>query len=277
MRKWLATLTATIAVAAGSIVASTSASALPLAPEPVLPVTGIPVPCATTHEYPADSSIEEIQAQLTANYGFKLAGSQWTDERRPSIKILWETLDAMECTTYRTDLLAKQGGNVGINAASISGYAWGDWSLTRTSYVTLDFSKFQRALDSGDEGRLTRLVAHELAHVRNSDRFENPEYWQVFKELYAREGRFSNYAGSKITETFADVVGYYVGRCALDNPYDTGEHDAYYDYAKTYIFGGKEFGPAPGATPDCALPAEGAEEPLPGEDAPLWLEGLAGE
>ena len=30
-------------------------------------------------------------------------------------------------------------------------------------------------------------------------------------------------AGRSVTETFADVIGYYVGRCALDNPYDTGE------------------------------------------------------
>ena len=132
------------------------------------------------------------------------------------------------------------------------------------------------ALDSGEEGRLTRLVAHELAHVLNSDRYSDPEYWTIFKKLHASEGRFSEYAGSSVTETFADVVGYYVGRCALDNPYDTGKYDAYYEYAKTYIFGGKEFGPAPGVAPTCTLPSDTAEEPAPGAESAAWMEGLGG-
>lgn len=275
MRKWLAALTATFAVAAGSIVAP-SASALPLAPEPVLPVTGVPAPCATTYAWPEDASIEEIKTQITANFGFELSGSLWTEERRPSIRILWEALDAMECTDYRENLLGKVNGNVGLNATHISGFAWGDWSLTKNLHVSLDFAKFQTALDSGDEGRLTRLVVHELAHVLNSDRFENPEYWVEFQKLHAQQGRFSDYAGGRVTEVFADVVGYYVGRCALDNPYDSGEHDEYYEYAKEWIFGGKEFGPAPGATPDCAVPTADAQLPMPGHDH-AWLEGLSGE
>ena len=274
MRRWIAGLVATVAVAAGSVVST--AQALPIAPAPVVSVTGIPTPCVSTKPYPADASIDELTQQLAATFGVKLAGSQWTEEHRPSIKILWETLDAVECTTYRADLQANVSGTLGINAANISGYAWGDWSLTKTNYVTLDFSKFQRALDSGDEGRLVRLVIHELGHVRNSDRYEDPEYWTVFTKLFAREGRFSEYAGRSVTETFADVVGYYVGRCALDNPYDSGEYDAYYEYAKTYIFGGKEFGPAPGVTPVCTLPSETAEEPAPGAEDAAWMEGLGG-
>lgn len=274
MRRWIAGLVATVAVAAGSVVST--AQALPIAPAPVVSVTGIPTPCVSTKPYPADASIDELTQQLAATFGVKLAGSQWTEERRPSIKILWETLDAVECTTYRADLQANVNGTLGINASHISGYAWGDWSLTKTNYVTLDFAKFQRALDSGDEGRLVRLVIHELGHVRNSDRYEDPEYWTVFTKLFAREGRFSEYAGRSVTETFADVVGYYVGRCALDNPYDSGEYDAYYEYAKTYIFGGKEFGPAPGVTPVCTLPSETAEEPAPGAEDAAWMEGLGG-
>lgn len=277
MRKWIAAAATGVAAAVLSVVA-TSATALPLAPTPVAPVTGIPTPCAPTFPFPEDASIAELKAGITKNFGFKLTGSQWTEERRPSIKILWQTLDAMECTSYRKDLQAKVNGNVGLNAASIRGYAWGDWSLTKGSYVTYDFSKFQKALDSGDEGRLTRLVAHELGHVLNSDRDSNPKYWRDFKKLYAKEGRFSSYAGSSVTETFADVIGYYVGRCALDNPYDSGEQNAYYEYAKTYIFGGKEFGPAPGEKLNCSLPSADAEAPMPGaEPAAEWLEGLSGE
>lgn len=276
MRRWIAAIATTVAVGIGSV-AATSAQALPIAPIPAPPVTGIPSPCPSTRPYPADASIGELKKQLADTFGFKLTGSQWTEARRPSIKILWETLDAIECTPYRADLQAKVTGTVGLNAAHISGYAWGDWSLTKTGYVTLDFGKFQRALDSGDEGRLVRLVVHELGHVRNSDRFRKPEYWTAFTKLFRKEGRFSDYAGRSVTETFADVVGYYVGRCALDNPYDTGRQDAYYEYAKTYIFGGKEFGPPPGEKPTCTLPAKGAEAPMPGEELPGWMEGLSGE
>ena len=278
MRRWIAGTAIGLAVAVASVV-STSASALPLAPTPIAPVTGIPAPCASTVPFPEDATIEQLKAGITENFGFKVTGSQWTKARRASIKILWQTLDAMECTTYRTDLQAKVGGKVGFNASNISGYAWGDWSLTKSNYVTFDFSKFQKALDSGDEGRLTRLVAHELAHVLNSDRYTDPAYWTTFEKLYAKEGRFSEYAGRSVTETFADVVGYYVGRCALDNPYDTGEYAAYYEYAKTYVFGGKEFGPAAGVKPDCTVPSADAEAPMPAADpaAEGWLEGLSGE
>ena len=277
VRKWIASLAALAAVTVGSFVAP-SADALPIAPAPVMPVTGIPTPCPSTFPFPEDAPIAEIAAQLTENFGFELAGSQWTEERRPSIKILWETLDAMECTTYRADLQQKVGGKVGLNTTNISGYAWGDWSLTKPNYVSLDFAKFQRALDSGDEGRLTRLVAHELAHVLNSDRYSEPKYWTDFKRLHAQEGRFSEYAGGKVTEVFADVIGYYVGRCALDNPYNTGEHDAYYAYAKDVIFGGKEFGPAPGEELNCTVPDADAEAPMPGPESDAeWLEGLGGE
>lgn len=277
MRRWIASIAALAVVAVGAI-AATSAQALPIAPEPVAPVTGIPAPCASTYPFPDGASLDEIKAGIETNFGFKLAGSQWTAERLPSIKILWETLDAMECTPYRAELQSKVNGTVGLNTTNISGYAWGDWGLTKSGYVSLDFAKFQRALDSGDEGRLTRLVAHELAHVLNSDRYSEPQYWQDFKQLYAKEGRFSDYAGGKVTEVFADVIGYYVGRCALDNPYNTGEHDAYYAYARDVIFGGKEFGPAPGAELDCTVPDAGAEAPMPGPELEAdWLEGLSGE
>lgn len=276
MRTWITAAAALVAVILGSTVAS-SAEALPLAPEPVAPVTGIPTPCASTFPFPEDASIDELKQGLIDHFGFRLDGSQWTEERRASIKILWETFDALECTTFRTDLQSKVSGTVGINATAISGYAWGDWSLTKPGYVSLDFSKFQKALDSGDEGRLTRLVAHEFAHALNSDRYSEPAYWVQFKRLFAQEGRFSEYAGSSVTETFADVVGYYVGRCALNNPYDTGEHDAYYAFAKDTVFGGKEFGSAPGVAANCSAPAAGADAPMPGAPAEAWLEGLGGE
>ena len=255
------------------------AAALPVAPEPVDPVQGIPEPCPVTHPWPGDdASMDEIKTQLAQNFGFDLVGKQWTNEYRDAVQIVWETLDAVSCTTY-IDVM-KTKADVGLNANPIRGYAWGDWSLTKAGYVSLDFAKFQRALDSGDEGRLTRLDAHELAHVLNSDRFSEPQYWRDFKALYAREGRFSDYAGSKTSEIFADVVGYYVGRCALNNPYDTGKFSGYYEFVKDNVFDGKEFGPAPGEKPNCTVPKRGAEEPRPGKPTDTkakWISDLAGE
>lgn len=278
MRSLLVKITTAVMVMSASLGIS-QAAALPIAPKPVAPVTGIPTPCPVTHEWPGDDvSIEAITTALTENFRFALSGSQWTESSRESIKILWQTLDAVDCSGYVTALQTKVDGNVGINADGISGFAWGDWSLTKPNYVTMDFSKFQGALDSGDEGRLVRLVTHEMAHVLNSDRFEDPGYWKTFQNLYASQGRFSDYASSSVTETFADVVGYYVGRCALENPYDTGTQDAYYEFAKTYVFGGKEFGPAPGEKPNCTVPDAGAETPLPGTPAPQsWVEAVSGE
>lgn len=265
-RKLISIITIVVAVVAS--LGAARAIALPVAPEAAPPVNGIPAPCPVTNPWPGDDApLDEILAAIPTTFGFKLAGKQWTEASRPSIRIFWETLDAVSCTTYVADLQAKVNGNVGINANSIRGFAWGDWSLTKTGYVTLDFSKFQRALDAGDDGRLVRLVIHELAHVLNSDRHHsNPQYWQDFKNLYASEGSFSDYGRGSVSETFADVVGYYVGRCALDNPYDTGENDAYYAFARDVVFGGKEFGPEPGVRADCIVPDADAELPQPGAE-----------
>ena len=101
--------------------------------------------------------------------------------------------------------------------------------------------------------------------------------WKIFTTLYSTQGSFSAYSGSSITETFADVVGYYVSRCALKNPYDTGENAAYYEFAKTYIFGGKEFGPVPGETPECSVTDTSAEIPLAPPTLQSWIEALSQE
>ena len=278
MRSPLVKITTAVAVVFASF-GMPQAAALPLAPEPVAPIAGIPMPCPVTHEWPGDDTpIEAVTAALSESFGFELSGSQWTEASRGSIKILWQTLDAVECSGYVTQLQAKVNGNVGINADTISGFAWGDWSLTKPNHVTMDFSKFQGALDSGDDGRLVRLVAHEMAHVLNSDRYSEPEYWKIFQQLHVSEGSFSEYAGGSVTETFADVVGYYVGRCALENPYDSGENAAYYEFAKTYVFGGKEFGPDAGQLPEGSVPDIDAPTPLPAAPTPQsWIKALSQE
>ena len=279
MRKFLLGIAAATTALTAAL-GITQASALPVAPEPAPPVAGIPTPCTAQHPWPADASISDIKQQMEENFHLELTGNYWSNEYRPSIKILWETLDGVACTDYGDTLLKKNGGNVGISASDTRSWAWGDWSLTKPGYVTLDFQKFKTALENDDEGRLVRLIIHELGHSWNSDRGSEPSYWREFQKLQRSQGTFSKYAGSSVTETFADAVGYYVGRCALNNPYDTGKFSGYYEFVKDNVFDGKEFGPAPGEKPNCTTPKRGAEEPRPGKPTDTkakWISDLAGE
>ncbi|HSN12003.1 MAG TPA: hypothetical protein VLS51_07850, partial [Propionibacteriaceae bacterium] len=100
-----------------------------------------------------------------------------------------------------------------------------------------------------DPGHVARLFVHELTHAYTRDRSSTPPYWTDFLALYGRNGRFGSY-GASASETFSEVVGYYVARCAEGNPYVPGEA-AYYDFAKNEVFGGTEFGPALGQPLGC--------------------------
>lgn len=273
----LATWLAAAAVAIAGIVVASNATADEEAPATGPSVVAVHAPCPVTYPWPGDDvSIGKITEQFAENFGLQTSGNGWTDANRRQIQVLWQTLDAVSCTDFLADLKSKTTDPVGVNAASISGYAWGDWSLTKAGYVTFDFTKWKSALDTNDVGHLSRLIIHEFTHTLNNDRFANPQYWQDFQSLAAKQGTFSSYAGSRVTETLPEVVGYYVARCAKDNPYDTGKFDAYYEWVKANIFNGREFGPAPGqkaacdVTTDDIAAAEAAK-------VPAWVRALSGE
>ena len=40
-------------------------------------------------------AVSEVVDQLADTFGFKLAGRGWTKQNRESIKIVWQTLDAV--------------------------------------------------------------------------------------------------------------------------------------------------------------------------------------
>ena len=101
--------------------------------------------------------------------------------------------------------IAKVSGTIGINAASIGGFAWGDWSLTKPGYLTFDFTKWKEAVDLGDIGRLSRIVIHEFTHIFNADRDSNPKYWTEFQGLAAKQEVFSSYAGRNNLETLPEI------------------------------------------------------------------------
>ncbi|MGD8214159.1 hypothetical protein [Aestuariimicrobium sp. Y1814] len=255
LRRWLVGVVLPVLVLLATVVTPGRAAALPslpVAPEKAVAVTGIPDPCVATHPWPADASLAHIKNLLQKNWGINLVGDWWTErEYRPMVKIVWETLDAVSCTDYVNLTRAKVNNTLTISAAPTRSWAWGDWSLTRPGALTFDFAKWQQALDEDDAGRLVRLVIHEIGHAYNVDRGDSPTYWASFKRLYASEGRFSDY-GHNDMETYADVLGYYVARCAKNNPFNEPGHQKYYDWARTHVFKGVEFGGPAGAPLDCS-------------------------
>ena len=154
MRKLVIWLTAA-AVAIAGIVLAASATAKGEKPTVGPSVVGIHAPCPATHPWPGDKTpISEITKQLADNFGVTLAGNGWNDTNRTQISVVWQALDAVSCTDFLPSLKAKASGTIGINAANIGGFAWGDWSLTKPGYLTFDFTKWKEAVDLGDIGRL---------------------------------------------------------------------------------------------------------------------------
>jgi hypothetical protein len=276
MRRLAIWLTAVVVAVAGIVVAS-NATADDKTP-PVGPsVVAIHAPCAVTHPWPGDDvPISKVVEQFSQNFGLQTSGNGWTDANRRQIKVLWQTLDSVACTDFLPNLKSKVNDPVGVNAASISGFAWGDWSLTKAGYVTFDFTKWKSALDDNDVGHLSRLIIHEFTHTLNADRFSDPQYWRDFQALAAKQGTFSSYAGSQLTETLPEVVGYYVARCAKDNPYDTGKFSRYYEWVKANIFAGREFGPAPGQKASCNVTADDIAA-AEAAKVPAWVRALSGD
>lgn len=216
-------------------------------------VAGIPEPCSPDLIITDSMSAAEITSRAEAQWGFPLTGPQWRDDAyRPVVKLFAETLDSVDCTDYLNRVKAGNGGKLEVSSLPTRSWAWGDYGLTRPNVLTLDFAKFKQGYADGDRGRLVRLIIHEMAHSLNADRFSEPAYWTAFNRVWASNGPVSAY-GSVPTESFADAVGYYVARCAADNPYDTRQHQAYYDYVKTNIFAGREFGGAVGVPAECAI------------------------
>lgn len=233
--------------------AQPTAVAKPVAAMTVTNVAGVPRPCQIDMPITDDMSAAEITAATERQWGFDLTGPQWQqNEYRPIVELFAETLDSVDCTGYLDRVKAGNGGRLEISSQSTRSWAWGDYGLTRPGVLTLDFAKFRSGYAEGDRGRLVRLVIHEMAHSLNADRGSSPTYWDNFGRVWRANGPVSSY-GSTETESFADAVGYYVARCAADNPYDSTKNRAYYDYVKSNIFDGREFGGAVGTPQTCAI------------------------
>jgi len=226
-------------------------SLIPMPARADVPVVA-PDACAVAHPYDAASSLTDVTSGIETNWGFKLSGKYWTDETyRPIVAVIWRTLDAISCTPYLDTLHAKVG-TLELSATSIGGWVAGDYGLTKADTVSLDFPQLLTNYQT-DPGHVSRLFVHEMTHAYTRDRSSNPAYWADFTALFAKNGRFGTY-GYSASEVFSEVVGYYVARCAANNPYTVSEA-AYYNFAKNEVFGGKEFGPALGQPPVCGAAA----------------------
>ena len=233
-----------------AVVLALSVVAISLVPAPAHADERVVIPdaCTVTHPYDATRSLTDLKSGIESNWGFQLSGKYWTDETyRPLVAVVWRTLDAISCTPY-LDTLHSKVGALELSATSIGGWTAGDYGLTKADAVSLDFPQLLTSYQT-DPGHVARLFVHEVTHAYTRDRSSNPAYWTDFTALYAKNGRFGSY-GYSASETFSEVIGYYVARCAANNPYTVAEA-AYYDFAKNEVFGGKEFGPALGEPLAC--------------------------
>ncbi len=248
--------------ATGLVASSPRADAAPTASAVI-----VPNPCAVAHPFPTGSTPAQIRDAYGAAYGFTMVGSYWTDPSYQGIvRVIWETTDALACTPFLTDLTANHGSQLALNASALSGWKSGDYGITRSRTVSLDFPQLKTYYDKGDQGHVARLFVHEITHAYQANRDSRPAYWTSFTPVYNRLGRLGTY-GWDPTEVQAEVVGWYVARCAQNNPYTT-RYQGYYDWAKT-IFGGKEFGPPLGQPLDCSRQVFPAPPPPPPPAPPV--------
>lgn len=243
------------------------------APSPIAPAVVVPQPCAVSRAFPATASPAQVRDAYGATYGFTMVGSYWTDPAYQGIvRVIWETTDAIACTPFLTDLRANHASPVSLNASALSGWKSGDYGITRALTVSLDFPQLKTYYDKGDQGHVARLFVHEITHAYQVNRGSNPAYWTSFTGVYNKLGRLGGY-GWDSTEVMAEVIGWYVARCAQNNPYTT-RYQGYYDFAKQ-VFGGKEFGPALGQPLDCSQQIFPAPPVPPAPPAPATPEPAA--
>ncbi|MGO1975245.1 MAG: hypothetical protein ACTH2Q_19990 [Propionibacteriaceae bacterium] len=230
--------------------------------DPAAPVTGIAEPCSADHPFPADSGADAVVAGMAKNWNLAMqpGDKSWTDGTRGELlRIFWETLDAIDCTPFLQTVVEKNAGSLGVHAGTPIHGGWADYGLTNPGALTFDPEEQQGAIDRGIPETVAQNVIHELAHAYSNDR-PAPAYYAEYLNLYGQHGGLSNYGQTAENENFADAAGFYVARCSqeafetggelLPNPYDGG-YAEYYDYAREQIFGGKEFGPAPGTAATC--------------------------
>lgn len=225
---------------------------------------GVPVSCTdstanNSMPFPENQNNQQIIDQINGRWAIELRPDDynWADAQyKPLLKVLWDTLSAVECTPFLTEMKNKNGGRMVMYATALGGY-WGNYGLSHSGALAINIPPLLDTINSGAPAKVTWLFIHEMGHAYSNDRDGMPEYYAEYMRIYNQHGPFTAYGYTDHNENFADVLGYYVGRCASEeggpNPY-SGSGSAvtdYYEYTKTYIFGGQEFGPTPPGATSC--------------------------
>lgn len=228
-----------------------AAAAIPLAP-------GMERSCPMTHRFPARSSSGEIVAKVAKTWGVQLKGASWKKKaNRPVLKVMWQTLDAVDCTPFVKSVKAKNDGKLIISGEKAGSWAWGDYGFSDPDGVSLSLDKMAVGVADGQSPRVVRVMVHEMAHAWSADREEGSGYFARFAKIGGSAGALTEYGSQNTSENFAEAAGYYVARCAKEqsdtgkpkrNPYDDDASAAYYAFVGKTLFGGKKFGPSPGSS-----------------------------
>lgn len=224
--------------------------AAPLAP-------GVQKSCSMTHRFPSDASSAEVVTRVQKIWKVRLVGKSWTEKKnRDVLQTMWLTLDTVDCTPFLATIAKKNKGRVTISGEKSGSWAWGDYGYTKPDAVSLNLSKMAAGLDDGEGPRVVRVMVHELAHAWSTDRGQGAGYWGAIESQRGKAGAISAYGAQGSSENFAEAVGYYVARCAVEaddrsakrhNPYDDRANAGYFGVVRDKVFGGRTFGPAAGS------------------------------
>lgn len=211
--------------------------------------TDIPFP----DNQPSSSIINRFQT----NWHITLQnGSQdWSDSAyHQLLSIWWQTIDQLACTPF---LASALGGHTLTITANDLGIWWGQYDGGYQQEINI--ANQNKSLSQ--PSHIQQNIVHELAHVWRDTHFDDT--YQTFANQLCGNGNpnayITNYGATNCSEDLSEAVGYYVIRqatewqtnspyCAAKNPYDWGQAAAY-DWIKTNLFNGQQFGPPPPTTP----------------------------
>lgn len=217
---------------------------------------GVRSSCSMTHRFPEKESSAKVVSRVQKIWKVRLVGDAWTQQKnRAVLTTMWQTLDAVDCTPFLSTIATKNKGRVTISGDKSGSWAWGDYGYTKPNAVSLNLGKMATGLRHGEGPRVVRVMVHELGHAWSTDRGMDTGYWSAIESQRGKAGAISSYGAQGSSENFAEAVGYFVARCAVEaddtdksrhNPYDDDEFAGYYKIVRSKVFGGRTFGPAAG-------------------------------
>lgn len=202
--------------------------------------------------FPDSLSGAEIVPLFKQHWNIELIGSGadiTSDAYRGVLKAWWEVLTTVECTPFLTDAFA--GSPLQLIAIGGSGGGWwGEYMGGNVQHMWVD------NIRNGTIPHIKQNLIHELGHVWRGGQ---PAKYATYEATICGRGSVhpyvSVYGGTNCSENMAEIVGYFVQRdsnewgvggafCATKNPYDWNQ-SFYYNWAKTVVFSGQEYGAPP--------------------------------